>query len=164
VSLRATLYLMPAILLLLACQSSHGQTTPGPEQTKPSAGTVDPAQPSTAPAEPARPNFAAWREAFRTEALADGVSAATFDRAFAGLLPNFDILAKDEEQPEYVRPIWPYLDAAVSPDRVATGRQLLADNKLVLRKAGKPTASSRRSSWPSGGSRAAMAPTPAATT
>src|SRR5262249_19950085 len=77
------------------------------------------------------------REAFKREALAAGVSAATFDRAFAGLLPNLDILAKDEEQPEDTRPIWAYLDTAVSPERVAAGRQELADNKAALRKAGK---------------------------
>jgi membrane-bound lytic murein transglycosylase B len=136
---RATLLVLPAVLLL-ACQSpSQGQTTPSPEQTQPSAGTVDPAQPTGATtAEPARPNFVAWREAFKTEALAAGVSAATFDRAFAGVLPNFDILAKDDVQPEYTKPIWAYLDTAVSPEHVATGRQVLIDDKAALRKATKP--------------------------
>ena len=128
-SLRAALLLLPAVLLL-ACQSpSHGQTTNGPEQTT---------QPSVGTTEPARPNFVAWREAFKPEALAAGVSAATFDRAFDGILPNLDILAKNDEQPEYTRPIWAYLDTAVAPERVATGRQLLADNKAVLRKTSKP--------------------------
>ncbi len=127
-SLRATVLLLPA-LLLLACQTpSHGQTTPSPEQTQPSAGTT----------EPARPNFVAWRESFKRDALAAGVSAATFDRAFAGVQPNPDILAKDELQPEYARPVWSYLDSAVSPEHVATGRQLLADNKAALRQATKP--------------------------
>lgn len=141
---RATLLFLPTVLLL-ACQSpSQGQTTPSPEQIQPSAGTVDPAQPtnaqpaSPAAAEPTRPNFVAWRDAFKTEALAAGVSAATFDRAFDGVLPNFDILAKDDVQPEYTKPIWAYLDTAVSPEHVATGRQRLADNKAALRKATKP--------------------------
>src|SRR5262249_11706047 len=135
VSLRALLFL-PAVLLL-ACQSpSRGETSP--EQMQPAAGTVDPAEPGAATTAPARPNFVAWREAFKREALAAGVSAATFDRAFAGLLPNLDILAKDEEQPEYTRPIWAYLDAAVSPERVAAGRQELADNKAALVRASKP--------------------------
>jgi lytic murein transglycosylase len=128
VTLRAALLLLPAVLLL-ACQSpSHGQTTDGPEQTQPSVGTT----------EPARPNFVAWREAFKPEALAAGVSAATFDRAFDGILPNLDILAKNDEQPEYTRPIWAYLDTAVSPERIANGRQLLADNKAALQRATKP--------------------------
>jgi len=128
VSLRAALLLLPA-LLLLACQSpSHGQTTRSLDQTQPNAGTVEPAEPS----------FAAWREAFKSEALAAGVSAATFDRAFAGVQPNPDILAKDEVQPEYTRPIWSYLDTAVSPERLATGRQLLADNRAALLRATKP--------------------------
>ena len=142
---RAALLFLSAVLLL-ACQSpSQGQTTPSPEQTtQPSAGTADPAappsaaQPSTAPAEPAKPSFIAWREAFKTEALAAGVSATTFDRAFDGVLPNFDILAKDDVQPEYTKPIWAYLDSAASPEHVATGRQVLVDDKAVLRKATKP--------------------------
>ena len=125
---RAALLFLPAVLLL-ACQSpSQGQTTPSPEQTQPSAGTVGPAKRS----------FASWLAEFKPEALAAGVSAATFDRAFAGVLPNFDILAKDEQQPEYARPVWSYLDTAVSPEHVATGRQLLADNKAALRQATKP--------------------------
>ncbi len=137
-TLRPALLLLPAVLLL-ACQSpSQGQTADSPEQTQPSAGTVDPAHPGAEPAEPARPNFVAWREAFKSEALAAGVSAATFERAFDGVLPNFDILAKDQEQPEYTRPIWAYLDTALAPDRVAMGRQLLADNKATLRKTSKP--------------------------
>ena len=137
---RAALLFLPAVLLL-ACQSpSQGQTTPSPEQTtQPSAGTVDPAaQPSAAPAEPAKPSFVAWREAFKTEALAAGVSAATFDRAFTAVLPDPDILAKDDVQPEYTKPIWAYLDSAASPEHVATGRQVLVDDKAVLRKATKP--------------------------
>jgi membrane-bound lytic murein transglycosylase B len=135
---RATLLFLSAVLLL-ACQSpSQGQTTPSPEQqSQPAAGTTDPAAPADATA-PARPNFVAWREAFKPEALAAGVSAATFDRAFDGVLPNFDILAKDDVQPEYTKPIWAYLDTAVSPEHVATGRQVLADDKAELRKATKP--------------------------
>lgn len=136
---RAALLFLPAVLLL-ACQSpSQGQTTPSPEQTQPSTGTVDPAQPSAATAEPAKPTFEAWRGALKTEALAAGVSAATFDRAFAGVEPDPDILAKDEAQPEYTKPIWSYLDTAASPEHVATGRQVLADNKAALRKATKPS-------------------------
>ena len=127
-SLRAALLLLPA-LLLLACQSpSHGQTTRGLEQTRPAAGTVGPAEPS----------FQSWLAQFKSEALAAGVSAGTFDRAFAGVQPNPDILAKDEDQPEYTRPVWSYLDTAVSPERVATGRQLLADNRAALLRATKP--------------------------
>jgi membrane-bound lytic murein transglycosylase B len=135
---RATLLFLSAVLLL-ACQSpSQGQTTPSPEQQlQPAAGTTDPAAPAAA-TEPARPNFVAWREAFKPEALAAGVSAATFDRAFEGVLPDPDILAKDDVQPEYVKPIWAYLDTAVSPEHVATGRQVLADDKAELRKATKP--------------------------
>ena len=134
-TLRAALLVLLPAAMLLACQSppSHGQTTPPAQATR----SLDQTQPSAGTVEPTQPTFAAWREAFKSEALAAGVSAATFDRAFAGVEPDPDILAKDEVQPEYTRPIWSYLDTAVSPEHVATGRQVLADDKVTLRKATK---------------------------
>lgn len=81
--------------------------------------------PQAAPAE--RPaSFAAWRDDFRARALAAGIAPATFDAAFAGVTPNPRVLELDAFQPEFVRPIWEYLDSAVSDTRVAEGRRLLA--------------------------------------
>jgi membrane-bound lytic murein transglycosylase B len=101
----------------------------------PSAGqTVAPEPPPRPAAEP-RPqfaSFAAWREAFRARALAAGIAPATFDRAFAGIEPNARVLELDAYQPEFTRPIWEYLDSAVSESRVATGRQKADANRAML--------------------------------
>jgi membrane-bound lytic murein transglycosylase B len=126
-----TLRLAPllAAALLAACQTpSQTGATRGMEQAQPQAGTVG-------TAEPARPSFAEWRAALKAEALAAGVSAETFDRAFAGVQPNPEILVKDDVQPEYTRPVWAYLDTAVSPRNIVTGQQRLSENAAALRRA-----------------------------
>ncbi|MEM6487942.1 MAG: lytic murein transglycosylase [Pseudomonadota bacterium] len=84
---------------------------------------------ATAVAAPA--SFAAWRAQFRAKALAAGIPAATFDDAFAGVRVNATVLERDRFQPEFTRPIWQYLDSAVSDLRVRNG-QRLADEKAVL--------------------------------
>ena len=121
-----TLRLAPLLIAVLvaACQTPL-KTTRGMEQAEPGAGTVDPAKES----------FAEWRDRLKAEALAAGVSAATFDRAFKDVRPNADVLAKDSVQPEYTRPVWDYLDTAVSPKNIATGQQRLAENAKALRRA-----------------------------
>ena len=98
-------------LALAGCTTSAGQTVaPGP-----------PARPEPEAAKQYA-SFAEWRDAFRARALGAGIAPATFDRAFAGVEPNARVLELDAYQPEFTRPIWEYLDGAVSPERVATGR------------------------------------------
>jgi len=77
-----------------------------------------------APAPPALPaqSFAEWRSGFRARALAAGIGAGTFDAAFAGVTVNQTVLERDRFQPEFTRPIWEYLDSAVSDRRIADGR------------------------------------------
>jgi membrane-bound lytic murein transglycosylase B len=65
-------------------------------------------------------------------AKAGGVTRATFDRAFAGLTPDPEVIEQANYQPEYVKPIGEYIDRAVSEKRVAMGKQMLVDNKALL--------------------------------
>jgi membrane-bound lytic murein transglycosylase B len=120
-----------ALLSLAACQSAGGKqlaTTRGIEQPAPSAGMTG----------PATPTFADWRSRLKAEALAAGVSLATFESAFRGVAPDPDILAKEEVQPEYVRPIWSYLDTAVSAENIAAGQQALSADARMLDQATRP--------------------------
>ncbi|MBO3275230.1 lytic murein transglycosylase [Pseudomonas schmalbachii] len=91
---------------------------------------------STAPTPPAAPlpaeSFSTWRDEFRTHALASGISAHTFDQAFAGITPDQAVIDADRSQPEFVRPVWQYLESAVSPLRVRNGQGKLAENANVL--------------------------------
>ncbi|HUF86030.1 MAG TPA: lytic murein transglycosylase [Thermohalobaculum sp.] len=82
---------------------------------------------------PAQAGFAAWRQDFRARALAAGISPGVFDDAFAGVAVNPRVLELDRHQPEFVRPIWEYLDRAVSPERIAQGRARAAEHAALLR-------------------------------
>ncbi|GGJ98116.1 murein transglycosylase [Pseudomonas matsuisoli] len=78
-------------------------------------------------------NFSEWLQQFRQESLARGIDPATFDSAFTGLSPDPSVIAADRSQPEFTRPVWVYLDGALSSQRVAKGQQLLAQYADTLR-------------------------------
>ena len=73
-----------------------------------------------------------WIAGFRERALAQGIDAATFDRAMIGLDYLPDVIDKDLHQIEFTKTIWEYLDKAVSDDRIAGGKRALAENRDVL--------------------------------
>ncbi|MCJ2080805.1 lytic murein transglycosylase [Methylobacterium sp. J-090] len=87
----------------------------------PGAGLAQPAQPG--PKAPAAANLRPFIEALRPDALARGVSEATFAAAFAGVTKaDPDVLARTRRQGEFARPVWEYLVGAVSGARVARGQ------------------------------------------
>jgi len=77
-------------------------------------------------------SFADWRTNLRMQALSEGVSPLLFEQAFAGLTPDPQVIAADQSQPEFSRPVWEYLDSAVSSWRVARGKALLAEQAKTL--------------------------------
>ncbi|MGG7566529.1 lytic murein transglycosylase [Rhodovulum sp. DZ06] len=117
--------------LAAGCASAGAPENAAAPTPRPAAETPAPQAAKTAPRPEPRPmnpaemerSFAAWRADFRARALAQGVSAALFDQAFANVRPNTRVMELDAFQPEFVRPIWAYLDSAVSDTRVTTGRE-----------------------------------------
>ena len=81
---------------------------------------------------PAHANFAKCVEGFWPSAKAAGISRATFDRAFAGMTPDPEVIESAKYQPEYVRPIGEYVDRVVSAKRIELGRQKLVELKPLL--------------------------------
>ena len=77
-------------------------------------------------------SFDEFLDGFRRQALAAGIRKATLDKAFEGLVANDRVMALMNSQPEFVRPIWDYLDRAVSERRIAGGRRALAENRRLL--------------------------------
>ena len=73
-----------------------------------------------------------WIAAFRDRALAAGISSATFDAAMAGRHLRDDVLDRDRNQTEFVKTVWAYLDKAVSPERVTSGKAALAANTALF--------------------------------
>ncbi|PWW46363.1 lytic murein transglycosylase [Melaminivora alkalimesophila] len=67
--------------------------------------------------------FHAWAAQFAATARAAGIRPETLDATLgqARFLPQ--VVQLDRSQPEYTRPPWAYLDAAVSRERVAEGRR-----------------------------------------
>ena len=77
-------------------------------------------------------SFAQWRDGVRSEALGLGISAATFDSAFAGIEPIPRIIELDRSQPEVTITFADYLERVVPESRVAMGRELLAAHRDLL--------------------------------
>ncbi len=105
------------------------QDTASPASDPPLAG-----RPGTtgSPASPLSSSLAACLADLRPQARAKGVSQGTLERAFSDVSPDPDVLAAARRQPEFVKPIWDYLDAAVSDGRIATGQAKLAEWAQVL--------------------------------
>lgn len=80
----------------------------------------------------AKPSFQGFLESLWPDARARGVSRATFDAAFRGVAPDPKIIALTKKQSEFVRPIWAYLNDAVSAQRLARGRALMQQWSGVL--------------------------------
>jgi membrane-bound lytic murein transglycosylase B len=77
-------------------------------------------------------SFADWQAGFRVQALKAGIRADIFDRAFTGVTPDMKVVKADRSQPEFTRPVWEYLDGAISDVRVRKGQALLNQYADVL--------------------------------
>lgn len=96
------------------------------------AATVVSAPDNAAAATTSSPAFQRWVKQFRKRARRAGVSYKTFDRAFRGVKPNPDVIKAANNQPEFARPVWKYLETAVSDVRVEKGQVQFAEWKKTL--------------------------------
>ncbi len=70
-------------------------------------------------------SFQQWLDLFYPNAARQGITRATFDRAFAGVNePDQEVLRKAAYQPEFTTEIWDYLDARVHRKSISTGHLL----------------------------------------
>ncbi|MEM8699657.1 MAG: lytic murein transglycosylase [Pseudomonadota bacterium] len=119
-------------LSLTACADPAGGQglTPNGQVVEP---RPKPPVPQAVQTEAQRPaSFEAWKTAFKPKAVNAGVPGATVDRALAGINVNDRVLELDRFQPEFSRPIWEYLDSAVSDARIANGRRNAAAQAGIL--------------------------------
>jgi membrane-bound lytic murein transglycosylase B len=84
---------------------------------------------------PQQAAFRAFIDTLWPLAEARGISRPTFDSAFAGVSFDPKVAANAFSQPEFVRPIWDYVTNAVSPDRIARGRDKAHSEALWLARA-----------------------------
>lgn len=130
-----------AALLLQAACAAPDKPAPEPPTSAPVLAAVPAAalaasQAAPAAAEATAPDdaalalqqrFSQWLSGFRAAALAAGIGEATLRQALdeARYLPR--VVELDRAQPEFTRPVWQYLDVAVSAQRVAQGQQKLSE-------------------------------------
>lgn len=77
-------------------------------------------------------SFDDWRADYRARTIASGRDAAVVDAVLDGLEPDMRVIELDRDQPEFVRPVWEYLDSAVSETRVETGAERAAETADTL--------------------------------
>ncbi len=77
-------------------------------------------------------SFAAWRDAFSTQALQAGIQPRTVREVLGQAQWQPRVVELDRAQPEFTRTPWAYLDSAVSPQRIAQGQAKLAEHKAAL--------------------------------
>lgn len=76
--------------------------------------------------------FQNWVQSFKQRAVANGISAAVYDRAFEGVRLNMGVIESSNYQPEFTRQLWEYLDSAVSDTRVNNGKDKLFSERRTL--------------------------------
>ncbi|MBB3395227.1 MULTISPECIES: lytic murein transglycosylase [unclassified Rhizobium] len=77
--------------------------------------------------------FQKWIADFYQTAAQNGISKATYRKAFAGVSdPDPTVLEKAAYQPEFTTKIWDYVDSRVNPYTVQIGRQMAAKHGATL--------------------------------
>ena len=77
-------------------------------------------------------SYEEWVARFSAYALHQGQSEQVIRTAFAGVSENPEIRDRASKQPEFVTPVWTYIDRAVSAERVAKGQAKLPENRATL--------------------------------
>jgi len=117
---------LPALLLLLiaaACAPAH--LAPPPATPTPAPVAAAPAPLPPLPAMGGDAAFQGFVRDFETTAVAAGITPDTYNRAMAGIVPVATIQQVIDNQPEFAKQVWNYLDAAVSARRVADAKVML---------------------------------------
>ena len=70
------------------------------------------------------PDFDQWRNDFASRAIAQGRSGTVVSTLLSGLSPDQRIIELDQRQPEFVSPVWDYVNARVTDTRITGGIQL----------------------------------------
>src|SRR5690348_6493300 len=102
-------------------------TSPAPEAVAGRSRHEAPPPPS-----PQDIRFAAFIRDFRDTAHDAGIRHETYDAAMAHVTRKQRIEDLNLAQPEFILPVWIYLDRAVSDRRITDGQQALAANAQML--------------------------------
>lgn len=77
-------------------------------------------------------DFPTWLAAFREDAAAQGISAATLDAALTGVAPDDRVIGLDRRQPEFMQTFLAYLERRATPRQIARGQAMLTQHTELL--------------------------------
>ena len=80
----------------------------------------------------AQPDFHTFIQEVRRDAISQGITPATLDRAFANVAYVPHVIELDRQQPESTLSFEDYIDRVVSPTRRERGREQLDENRALL--------------------------------
>src|SRR5215204_2896276 len=80
----------------------------------------------------ADPSFQSCLTGIEQQAQRSGIANATVSERLKNLAPDPDVARAPHGQAEFEKPIWEYIDAAVSEARVSTGQGKLAELSALL--------------------------------
>lgn len=128
-----TKIILPALFLsslsLTAC-AAPAETPAKANDTPQAQASAQVAAPATSPDANLTQDqrFAVWKRNFIADATAKGYNAEQVSALITPAKINELALDRDRDQPEFSRPIWAYVDGAVSADRLNRGKAALADH------------------------------------
>ncbi|HWY62116.1 MAG TPA: lytic murein transglycosylase [Rhizomicrobium sp.] len=118
-------FAMPLLLLLAAACAPARLAAPAIPAPAPPPMPAQPALPPL-PAMGGDTGFQAFIRDFEATAITAGITPETYNKAMAGVAPVTTLQQVIDNQPEFARPIWSYLDSAVSARRIANAQANLA--------------------------------------
>ncbi len=74
-----------------------------------------------------------WITGFRLRARGAGISDQTLNKAFSGITYDAEVIRRDQNQSEFTKSIWDYLDSAASDTRISNGKSALRTHGKTLR-------------------------------
>lgn len=122
--------LLSVSVLLAACASPQSPVSAEtPAAPAPAAKTAAPAPALTLSQEQ---KFERWRADFTARAIAKGYSADMLARTVGTAVFQPSAVASNESQPEFVKPIWAYVQTATSAARLNKGKAKLAEHSALF--------------------------------
>lgn len=114
--------ILVSLMLLPGCVGANVERSARPE----------PRPENRASTAPQATSFGAWQTGFQSRARAAGVSESVLDRSLPTISYLPQVIRLDRAQSEFARPIWDYLDGAVSDARIRDGRAALSRHADLL--------------------------------
>lgn len=78
--------------------------------------------------------FEAWLMQFKRRVLAEDIRPEVVESVLEGLTPDPKVIERNEYQPEFAKPVWEYLDIAVSPQRISDGKTAMTQKASAMQK------------------------------